>query len=69
MRGELKPCPFCGGRAELLVKEFAISGCKAKAFVRCTECGAESDCYSENISYCANDRATEAWNRRVNDEI
>ena len=35
--GELKPCPFCGGKAELSLVGNDYMGCK-KAEVKCTKC-------------------------------
>ena len=46
----LKPCPFCGGRAD-----FATSD---KNWISCTECGAETSYYDEP------EEAIEAWERR-----
>lgn len=53
----LKPCPFCGGEAELQVEELDINsllGC-----VMCMECyatGAEKDNWSDAIT---------SWNTRA----
>lgn len=63
---ELKPCPFCGGAAELKVKDYAMMGHKKQAYVRCKVCGTTSDYFSEDIAYCANEKAIKAWNRRAN---
>ena len=51
----LKPCPFCGGEAEL------SSGYDCY-FVSCSLCKAQTewDMYKE--------KAIELWNRRINDE-
>jgi len=62
---ELKPCPFCGGDAELKEKEYATAGHKKWAYVRCKVCEATSNYFSENLAYCANEKAIEAWNRRT----
>ena len=53
MESELKPCPFCGGRAKMY--NWGVWG------VRCTDCGAGSDWDIEEH------KAIEAWNRRVED--
>lgn len=66
MNKELKPCPFCGGAAELKGIN-AMIGRKAQAYVRCKACGTTSGYFSENIAYCANEKAIEAWNRRYED--
>lgn len=52
MREALKPCPFCGEKAELLC---GVPGCW---FVKCTGCHASSDDVSE-------ERTIKLWNRRA----
>ena len=61
---ELKPCPFCGGKAEIqhTGKNSEYGEC---AFVACKECGANSRMVNKAFKYCADDKAIEAWNRRV----
>lgn len=49
---ELKPCPFCGGEAEIV-----MSGGDRR--VDCKKCGARSDWYDTEAEAIA------AWNRRV----
>jgi hypothetical protein len=58
METELKPCPFCGAKAE--IAEF---GCYS---VYCSR-----QCCEQPIAYPDRKKATEAWNRRVGqaDEI
>ena len=68
---ELKPCPFCGGEAELdfahrTFRYVANDGTRKYTeyyyTVRCAEC----DC---RIGMCeVPAMAIEAWNRRVNDD-
>lgn len=48
---ELKPCPFCGGKAELSNYTHYWIGCK--------------DCWVETKCYKSKEEAIEAWNRRV----
>lgn len=50
---ELKPCPFCGGKAKHF--QNTIFG----YFVGCTKCRMRTDYYGSKGS------ATRAWNRRV----
>lgn len=51
---ELKPCPFCGGKAEL-------RGNEQMSWVSCTNCIADMEImWSEEIS-------VKSWNRRVGD--
>lgn len=51
----LKPCPFCGGDAELLI----VPGKMATWIVRCTKC------YTNNGTFVTDRDAVEVWNRRV----
>ena len=51
---ELKPCPFCGGEAELMVGKYY--GTK---WVECKTCHAESDAFDTRAE------AIDAWNRRA----
>ena len=34
-RGELKPCPFCGGRAIMLIESKVLARC---VWIECSEC-------------------------------
>lgn len=57
---DLKPCPFCGGKAVL------IESIPAQVFkVECmnTSCY----CFSTSIIFSSKSNAIEAWNRRTND--
>lgn len=55
---KLKPCPFCGGKAELLI----VPGNITKWVVRCTKC------YTNNGTFVLDHDAIEAWNRRTEQE-
>lgn len=64
MSEELKPCPFCGGKAVVHVND----GVR----VMCTECGAKTkglvDGYSQGRPMgSAINSVVKAWNRRAND--
>ena len=64
---ELKPCPFCGGKAEVFsdVTFKAETGEKIaeiKFFAWCTDCPALVSGDTEN-------EAIDAWNRRTNNAI
>ena len=54
MNFELKPCPFCGGKAEFFEDEFFC-----RYSVVCTECGART------YTYCVERDAMDAWNGRI----
>jgi len=57
---ELKPCPFCGGKARL----FVSNGVR----VLCTKCGVTTwtAVDSERVGTSAVEDVIEAWNRRKN---
>lgn len=58
MNKELKPCPFCGGKAEL-------HACTEFAYVKCADCECRSKIIYPNAEFCAKDLAVEIWNWRV----
>lgn len=62
---ELKPCPFCGGRAKLI--ENHIIGGNDNSLVKCELCGVRTPAYEVSVKYCPNDEATKTWNRRANE--
>ena len=64
---KLKPCPFCGGEAEIISDVYGIM-CKGFALVTCKDCGAKSDKSEESIDYCAKQVVADKWNRRANNE-
>lgn len=60
---ERKPCPFCGGEAE--VKKSVFGDNRGYAFISCKSCGASSKNFNMSLDYCAVEEATKAWNRRA----
>lgn len=58
---ELKPCPFCGGEAEVIPLPSYNSN-KCKYFVTCLCCGVETPRTSRTGK-----NAIERWNRRFDD--
>ena len=64
---KLKPCPFCGRKAELGHTE-KDSEYGETAFVYCTNCGANGKMIEISPKYGADGKAIEAWNRRVNED-
>jgi len=59
MMSELKPCPFCGGEAEL-------HGDVYSAFIECNYCGASGGTHV-SLSGNAKADAIKAWNKRHNE--
>lgn len=55
---ELKPCPFCGGKANFKFRNDAV-------FVRCDICEAQAKLYNASVDWCAKNEAAKAWNRRA----
>ena len=57
---ELKPCPFCGGKTTMHRDSWETPSGKAVRFwCRCSKCGACSEEFQQE------EKAAEAWNRRV----
>lgn len=58
---KLKPCPFCGGIADVLMdyKQIETTG-RQRFFVTCAVCGVETPRIARDKK-----QAIEAWNRRV----
>ena len=56
---ELKPCPFCGEKANIEINDTFFMGLEPKYMAMCTWCSGNSGWYETD------EEATEAWNRRV----
>ena len=54
---ELKPCPFCGGKAYVGIYEYAT-------IVICDQCGAQTAEVGISPYYAAKDEAIKRWNKR-----
>lgn len=66
-RNELKPCPFCGGKAKLTTECCGQGFYIEQKYVCCSICGARggvADSYDENNLEVI---AIERWERRAND--
>ena len=64
---EIKPCPFCGGKARLIIKYSE----KTESYfmrVKCYRCNAQSATYSDEAMPTDDSEskksAIEAWNKR-----
>lgn len=57
---ELKPCPFCGGEAEVVYTEWC-----AMYTVRCMDEYYNCEAMPETRHFVIEREAIEAWNRRV----
>lgn len=70
---DLKPCPFCGGRAYARMEDRPDPPSRYLVFfVACVECGARTKDSPTGNFYGMNytpDDAAHAWNRRANDEV
>ena len=72
---KLKPCPFCGGRAKMMmaITPVSIQANSPAVFVQCTECCAEMNKiiipYTNyiNLERKAKELA-EKWNRRADND-
>ena len=58
---KLKLCPFCRGKAEMLISEYEDS--RKEYLATCTECDGMVERWRETEK-----EAAEQWNRRVNNE-
>lgn len=59
MANELKPCPFCKGRAEII--KCGLFGNDRGYYPKCKKCGCELKVYVTKQG------AEKAWNRRATD--
>lgn len=68
---ELKPCPFCGGKAEYktyMSQPTLFSSSKRHIYYICGDCEAQTKAFRESVHYSAEEKAAEAWNRRVGEQ-
>lgn len=63
MSEKLKPCPFCGGEAEMINIDAArVQGITDPVTVRCKECKCNTNWFSKEWE------AIDAWNRRTSND-
>lgn len=58
---ELKPCPFCGGKA-ILAHDLAGLGA---SYIRCEKCGLESVRFIKSFEVASDYEAIKYWSRRA----
>lgn len=63
MSNELKPCPFCGGEAKILIHTFHALPLPSNVQVGCTKCGCRTDPW-----YGTKREAIDAWNTRTGEQ-
>ena len=64
---KLKPCPFCGGEGEIN-RFYSSMSIRVSVQILCKNCGGRSGSFDEDARYCADEKAAESWNRRVEHE-
>ena len=66
MSDQLKPCPFCGGSAQVTIGHscsmYAIS------YITCVECGATGEKFANRSEY-ENSASIKAWNNRTGEIV
>lgn len=62
---KLKPCPFCGGEAELKHEKLFFSQI---SYVECKGCHARISNKLVEANWCADEEAQKAWNKRETSE-
>ena len=71
---KLKPCPFCGGEAEVRTKilELVTKDVPIESYVTCTKCFASTSGFSykdaDRKGIVPAEEAAKAWNRRIEAE-
>ena len=66
-KGELKPCPFCGGEASIEQELDGFYGGKIP-YVKCVDCGARKDHNFYGTAEGMREQAVIAWNTRCNEK-
>lgn len=61
---KLKPCPFCGGIAEI---KHDFYDNDQHSYVRCRGCRCKISDVQISTEYSSDEKAAERWNRRVDD--
>ena len=61
-KNELKPCPFCGGKAELIIVPGYFNKTESGWLVKC-----RNGCCNQ-MPYVSDHDAIDAWNRRAGED-
>lgn len=64
MSAELKPCPFCGGKARIRHITSA-GGIETHSMVECSSCHIKTDYY---VYQYGEHNVIKVWNRRTNEQ-
>lgn len=59
---DLKPCPFCGGKAKFKTTHLDST---LSALVECSDCECRTIPIKWSLDYAAKEKAAELWNRRI----
>lgn len=68
---KLKPCPFCGGKASYMTyitERGVFIRSRKYIYFKCKNCEAQTKAFPESVHYSAEEKAMEAWNKRVGEE-
>lgn len=64
----LKPCPFCGGEAEIRHGGRGSVSKPITSFIACKSCGARTDQVEVDAEYSSDEEAMLLWNARTDTE-
>lgn len=62
---ELKPCPFCGGKADYVYNSEAVEDAMGRKWAYTVVCGR---CVTSSGLCFSKEQALKAWNKRINDK-
>lgn len=65
---KLKPCPFCGGKAKVVIQDRKDwREYYQTAFIRCKDCWCRTGNFETSDGY--EKEMADVWNRRVNNDL
>ena len=73
MTEELKPCPLCNSKAEMILHithEGKVARYANQSLIRCPQCGIKTEPFAMDLGVFGTNesqKAIEAWNKRTND--